>query len=75
MTGRFLTPGFKTFSYLIFSENTNEYNVKTSENDVQYSNFDMGEIVKSRELYSSEGDNSSRFEGKQCHGNTLLSKL
>ena len=35
-----------------FNENTEEYNVKTSENDVQYSNFNMGEIDKSRELYS-----------------------
>ena len=48
----------------IFNENTEEYNVKTSEKDVQYSNFNMGEIDKSRELYSIEGDNSSRFEGK-----------
>ena len=41
-----------------------EYNVKTSENNVQYSNFYMGEMDKSRELYSKEGVNSSRFEGK-----------
>ena len=39
-------------------------NVKTSENDVKYSSFNMGEMNKSRVLYSKEGDNSSRFEGK-----------
>ena len=26
--------------------------------------FNMGEMDKSRELYSKEGDNSSQFEGK-----------
>ena len=36
----------------------------TSENDIQYSNFNMGEMDKSLELYSREGDNSSQFEGK-----------
>ena len=41
-----------------------EYNLKTSENDVKYSSFNIGEMDKSRELYSKEGDNSSRFEGK-----------
>ena len=35
------------------------FSVKTSENDVKYSNSNMGEIDKSRELYSREGDNSS----------------
>ena len=44
--------------------------MKTSENDVQHNNFDMGEMNKSQELYSKEGDNSSRFEGRQCRGNT-----
>ena len=39
-------------------------NVKTSENDVKYSSLNIGEMDKSRELYSKEGDNSSRFEGK-----------
>ena len=48
----------------IFNENKEEYNVKTAENDVKYSSFNMGEMDKSRELYSKEGDNSSRFEGK-----------
>ena len=48
----------------IFNKNTEEYNVKTSENDVKHSNFNMGEMDKSRELYSKEGDNSSQFEGK-----------
>ena len=48
----------------IFSVNKEEYNVKTSENDVKYRSFNMGEMDKSRELYSKEGDNSSRFEGK-----------
>ena len=43
----------------IFNENTEEYNAKTSENDVQYINFNMGKMDKSRELYSKEGDNSS----------------
>ena len=35
--------------------------MKTSEKDVKFSNFNMGEMDKSRELYSKEGDNSSRF--------------
>ena len=48
----------------IFNENTEEYNAKTPENDVQYSNFNMGEMDKSRDLYSKEGDNSSQIEGK-----------
>ena len=56
----------------IFNENTEEYNAKTPENDVQYSNFNMGEMDKSRDLYSKEGDNSSQIEGKkQLRGNTL----
>ena len=38
--------------------------MKTSENDVKYSSFYMGEMDKPRELYSKEGDNSSRFIGK-----------
>ena len=38
--------------------------MKTSENEVKYSSFNMGEMDKFRELYSKEGDNSSRFEGK-----------
>ena len=38
---------------------TEEYNAKTSENDVKYINFNMGEMDKSRELYSKDGDNSS----------------
>ena len=38
--------------------------MKTSENDVKHSDFNMVEMDKSRELYSKEGDNSSRFEGK-----------
>ena len=38
--------------------------MKTPENDVKYSSFNMGEMDKSREWYSREGDNSSRFEGK-----------
>ena len=45
--------------------------MKTSEKDVKYGSFNMGEMDKSRELYSREGDNSSEFEGKQCRGNTL----
>ena len=48
----------------IFNESTDEYNVKTSENDVNFSNFNRKEMDKSRELYSREGDNSIRFEGK-----------
>ena len=56
----------------IFNENKGEYNLKTSENEVKYSSFNIGEMDKSRELYSKEGDNSSQFEGKQCRGNTLL---
>ena len=43
---------------------TEEYSVRNSENDVKYSNFNMGEMDKSWELYPREGDNSSRFEGK-----------
>ena len=30
----------------IFNENKEEYNVKTSENDVKYSSFNMGEVDK-----------------------------
>ena len=48
----------------IFNENKEEYNAKRSENDVKYSSLNMGQIDKSRELYSKEGDHSSRFEGK-----------
>ena len=48
----------------ISNENNDGYNVKTSENDVKYSSFNMKEMEKSRELNSREGDNSSRFEGK-----------
>ena len=48
----------------ILNENKKEYNVKTSENDAKYSSLNIGEMDKSRELYSKEGDNSSRFEGK-----------
>ena len=56
----------------IFNENTEEYNAKTPENDVQYSNFNMGEMDKSRDLYS-EGDNSSQIEGKTvAWENTLV---
>ena len=46
------------------TEEYNHYNVKTSENDVKQSDFNTGEMDKSRELYSKEGDNSSQFEGK-----------
>ena len=38
--------------------------MKPSENDVRYSNFSMGEMDEFRQLYSREGDNSSRFEEK-----------
>ena len=38
--------------------------MKTSENDAKYSSLNIGEMDKSRELYSKEGDNSSRFEEK-----------
>ena len=38
--------------------------MKTSENDTNTAIFNTGEMDKSRELYSKEGDNSSRFEGK-----------
>ena len=38
----------------IFNKNKEEYNVKTSENDVKYSSFNMGVMDKSRELYSKE---------------------
>ena len=38
--------------------------MKTSENDVKQSNFNMGGMDISRELYSNEGDSSSQFEGK-----------
>ena len=47
---------------LIFNKNREEYYVKTSENDVKYGSF--GAMDKSRELYSRNGDKSSRFEGK-----------
>ena len=45
--------------------------MKTSESDVKHSDFNMREMDISRELYSKEGDNSSRFEGKQYRGNTV----
>ena len=48
---------------MYFNENTEEYHVKTSENDVQYSNFNMGEMDKFKEFYSKEGDNC-QYEGK-----------
>ena len=38
--------------------------MKTSENDAKYNSLNIGEMDKSRELYSKEGDNSNRFEGK-----------
>ena len=48
----------------IVNENTEEYNEKNSENDVQYCHFNMGENDKIRELNPREGDNSSQYEGK-----------
>ena len=48
----------------ILNETKEEYNVKTSKNDAKYSSLNIEEMDKSRELYSKEGDNSSRFEGK-----------
>ena len=48
----------------IVNKDTEEYTVKTPENDAQHSNDNMGDMDKSRELYSKVGDNSSRFEGK-----------
>ena len=56
----------------IFNENTEEYNVKTSENHVQCSNFNMGEMDKSREFYSKEGDNSSQLEGNTEAGELFI---
>ena len=38
--------------------------MKTTENDVKISNFNIGKMDKSREVYSKEGDNSSRFKKK-----------
>ena len=40
--------------------------MKTSEINVKYTNSksNMGEMDKSPELYSKEGDNSSRLKGK-----------
>ena len=38
--------------------------MKTSENDVKYSSFNIEEMDKSRELYSKERDNSIWFEEK-----------
>ena len=49
--------------------------MKTSENDVQYSNFYMGGVDKSRELYSKEGDNSSQFEGKTVVWEHTIQKI
>ena len=37
--------------------------MKTSENDVKFSNSNMWEMDKSRELYSREGDNSNSAVG------------
>ena len=58
----------ETFSYLFFFQW--KHRRISCENDGKYRNFNMGEIDKSKELYSKEGDNSSRYEGKQCHGGT-----
>ena len=53
--------------------NTEEFNVKTSENMFKYGNSNMWEMVISREMFSREGDNSSRFEGKTVAGeHTIL---
>ena len=46
------------------TKNKEEYNVKTSENDVRYNSFNREEMEKSRELYSKDGDIFSWFEGK-----------
>ena len=58
------TGNIQLFVFSIKKKNTEEYNVKTSENDVKHSNFRTGEMDKSREFYSKTGDNTSRFEGK-----------
>ena len=60
----------------IFNENIEEYNVKSLENDVKYSNFNIEEMDKSQELYSREGNNCSRFEGKTVGWeHTIIIKL
>ena len=59
----------------ILNENTEEYNVKTLENNVKFSNLNMVEMDKSRELYSKEGDNLCQFEEKTAaweHAITVL---
>ena len=48
-----------------------ECNVKTSENDVQYSSFNMWEMDKSRELYPEREITLADLKEKQWHGNTL----
>ena len=61
----------------IFNKNLEECNVKTSENNVQYSSFKIREMDKSRELYFREGDNSIRFDGKPvaCEHTILYTEL
>ena len=71
-TGIFITL-LKHSVICIFNENKEDYNMKTSENDVKYSSFNMGEMDKSRELYFREGDNSSRFEEKTVPGEHTIS--
>ena len=46
--------------------------MKTSENDVKYSNVYMGEMVKSRECCTPEREITlADLKEKQWHGNTL----
>ena len=72
---RILIIYWKHLVICIFNKNTEEYNVKPPENDVQHSNLNMGEVDKSRELYSKEGNNSSRFEGKMVPREHTIDRL
>ena len=66
---------FKHTVICIFNENKEEYKTQKTMSNIFYIYFNMGEMDKSRELYSREGDNSRRFEGKKGRGNTLLETL
>ena len=52
----------------IFNENKEKYNVKTSENDVKYSSFNMGEMDKSRGCTPEREITLADLKEKQCRG-------
>ena len=60
----------ETFSYSVISIQTQKNNVKTSENEIRYSNFNMVEMDKFQELYSRERITLADLKEKQWRGNT-----